>query len=120
MAELFGNEVLTAPALAELATFGGEDVSVITEIGSGAESGATTVEELIIEANRAFEQAQRYAQEGNWAGYGEEIAALEETLARLAELTGVQIEPTPEAESEVSDAGELPTPGPTVEPESQQ
>jgi hypothetical protein len=54
-----------------------------------------TLEELVAQANEQFEQAQAYAREGDWAGYGEEIAALEETLARLAELTGVELEPVP-------------------------
>jgi uncharacterized protein len=120
LAELFGNDVLAAPALAELATFGGEDATAISEMDGGTGAGASTVEELVAEANRSFEQAQSYAQEGNWAGYGDEIAALEATLARLAELTGVQLEPTPEAEPEASDTGELPASSPTVEPESQE
>jgi uncharacterized membrane protein (UPF0182 family) len=97
LAELFGDEVLSTPELAELATFGGEDRPAIpTTSGEGEEETApATVEEPVALANQQFEQAQSYAREGDWAGYGEEIAALEQTLARLAELTGVELQPTP-------------------------
>mgnify|MGYP006285826653 CR=1 FL=1 len=43
---------------------------------------------LIEQAQTHFESAQQAAQNGDWATYGEEIAALEEVLADLAELTG--------------------------------
>jgi uncharacterized membrane protein (UPF0182 family) len=42
---------------------------------------------LIDEANSTFERAQQLLQQGDFAGYGEEIARLEEILQRLAELT---------------------------------
>ena len=54
-----------------------------------------TVEELVVQANEQFVMAQEYAQAGNWAGYGDAIVALEDTLTQLAELTGVQLEPAP-------------------------
>lgn len=97
LAELFGNEVLSSPELAELATFSGEDRPAIPVTGGEGEEepAPATVEELVALANEQFERAQSFAQEGDWAGYGEEIDALEETLARLAELTGVELEPTP-------------------------
>ncbi|MFZ1399470.1 MAG: UPF0182 family protein, partial [Candidatus Promineifilaceae bacterium] len=46
------------------------------------------VEELIAAANAHFEAAQTAQQNGDWATYGAELAALEETLNRLVELTG--------------------------------
>ena len=45
------------------------------------------VETLIQQANESFNLAQQLLQQGNFAGYGEEIERLEEILQRLAELT---------------------------------
>jgi len=42
---------------------------------------------LIAKAQGHFDRAQQYLQEGNWAGYGAELAELEQTLADLARLT---------------------------------
>lgn len=47
-----------------------------------------TVEELINSASAHFEAAQTAQQNGDWATYGTELDALEETLTRLMELTG--------------------------------
>jgi uncharacterized membrane protein (UPF0182 family) len=46
------------------------------------------VEELISAANAHFEAAQAAQRSGDWATYGTELTALEETLNRLVELTG--------------------------------
>jgi uncharacterized membrane protein (UPF0182 family) len=43
---------------------------------------------LIEQANQSFERAQQLLRDGDFAGYGEEIARLEEILQRLAELAG--------------------------------
>ena len=45
------------------------------------------VETLIQQANESFDLAQQLLQQGDFAGYGEEIERLEEILQRLAELT---------------------------------
>ena len=45
------------------------------------------VQELVNEANDTFVRAQERLQQGDFAGYGEEIERLEEILQRLAELT---------------------------------
>jgi uncharacterized membrane protein (UPF0182 family) len=101
LVELFGPQVLAEPGLAELAAFGLEgSVDEALEAAAAGTTGAgldlATVDELIVEANRQFERAQEYSRAGDWAGYGIEIAALEETLGRLAELTGATlVEPTP-------------------------
>ena len=42
---------------------------------------------LITEAQQHYEQAQQYLQAGDWAGYGEELDALEAVLDKLAETT---------------------------------
>ncbi|MCC6458644.1 MAG: UPF0182 family protein [Caldilineaceae bacterium] len=106
LVDLFGEDLLAEPVFAELATFGNETAPAVVTSGAGGETGTApaTVGELVAQANEQFEQAQTYAREGNWAGYGEEVAALEATLARLAELTGVELEPTPMPTLEASPA----------------
>ncbi|SFI20017.1 hypothetical protein SAMN05192551_10867 [Tindallia magadiensis] len=42
-----------------------------------------TVQEIIQEANRAFDEAQEASQQGDWAAYGEALERLEEALRRL-------------------------------------
>ncbi len=46
------------------------------------------IADLVAEAQQHYEQAQEYLQTGDWAGYGSELEALQETLDRLAELAG--------------------------------
>jgi uncharacterized membrane protein (UPF0182 family) len=48
------------------------------------------VAKLIAEARQHYEQALEKQKAGDWAGYGEELKALEETLNKLAALTGGQ------------------------------
>jgi len=45
------------------------------------------VAELIRQAQVHFEKAQEYLQAGDWAGYGEELDALQKVLEQLVELT---------------------------------
>ncbi len=42
---------------------------------------------LIEKAQGHFDRAQEYLRQGNWTGYGDELSALESTLADLARLT---------------------------------
>jgi uncharacterized membrane protein (UPF0182 family) len=104
LVQLFGEEVLANAQLASLAAFGdeGEGAILLPENAEGATVETLSVEELVGLANEQFEQAQADARDGDWAGYGEAIAALEATLARLAEITGVQLEPTPVPELDAS------------------
>ena len=51
---------------------------------------ATDIANLIEEAQRHYNKAQQYLKAGDWAGYGEELAALEAVLDRLAELVAEQ------------------------------
>ncbi len=48
----------------------------------------TDLRGLIDQAQAHFERAQEYLQEGDWAGYGAELAQVEEALAQLAILAG--------------------------------
>ncbi|MBI2850803.1 MAG: UPF0182 family protein [Chloroflexi bacterium] len=43
---------------------------------------------LIAIAQKHYAKAQEYLKAGDWAGYGEELAALNEVLAQMAELAG--------------------------------
>ncbi|RQD72632.1 MAG: UPF0182 family protein [Tindallia sp. MSAO_Bac2] len=44
-----------------------------------------TIQEIIREANQAFDDAQQASQQGDWASYGEALERLEEALRRLEE-----------------------------------
>ena len=49
-----------------------------------------TITSLIEEAQRHYDEAQRYLKAGDWAGYGNELDALEAVLDRLAELADTE------------------------------
>ena len=51
------------------------------------ETVSSEVTDLIAEAQEHYDQAQQYLKDGDWSGYGEELAALKDVLDRLAELT---------------------------------
>jgi uncharacterized membrane protein (UPF0182 family) len=51
---------------------------------------AAEIADLIEEAQLHYNQALQYLQAGDWAGYGEELAALEAVLDQLAELTAAE------------------------------
>jgi len=47
----------------------------------------TDIAQLIESAQSHYDKAQEYLQQGDWTGYGKELAALKDVLNRLAELT---------------------------------
>jgi len=51
---------------------------------------AAEIADLIEEAQLHYNQALQYRKVGDWAGYGEELAALEAVLDQLAELTAAE------------------------------
>ncbi len=51
---------------------------------------AADIANLIEEAQRHYNQAQQYLKAGDWAGYGEELDALEAVLDQLAELAAAE------------------------------
>ena len=53
--------------------------------GGGTQTGELTQDELIEKAVTAFENAQNAQQSGDWAGYGEYLDELEETLNQLSQ-----------------------------------
>jgi uncharacterized membrane protein (UPF0182 family) len=56
-------------------------------VGPQSPEEVTDIAQLIKSAQNHYDKAQEYLKEGNWAGYGEEIAALKQVLDRLAELS---------------------------------
>jgi uncharacterized membrane protein (UPF0182 family) len=102
LAALVGNDVLNEAGLAELA--GGQPATGERPASTLPAATATSLEELIIQANSQYNVAQEQLRTGNWAGYGESMTALQATLEQLAQLTGVD-GPTPTA-----------TPAPTEKP----
>ena len=113
LAGLFGSDILAESKLAELATTGtGElpsEVSSTEGESAPANLAGSTLEELILEANSRYEQAQNALQSGDWASYGTELEALERVLERMVEVSGAAPDPTPEP---------LPSPTPAAEQSS--
>ncbi|MCB0062696.1 MAG: hypothetical protein KDE19_11295, partial [Caldilineaceae bacterium] len=64
--------------------------------GDTTDLSNATIEELIISANAAYDQAQANLRDGNWTGYGNEMTRLQSFLAQLATITGIPEEPLPE------------------------
>jgi len=94
LAALFGDKVLKEPGLADLATFGRGGQPITTTEGAGSATGeADTVNSLIAQANKQYQQAQQDLRAGNWASYGEQMTALQQTLNKLAQISGVQLAP---------------------------
>lgn len=89
-----GEQIAMEPTLAEsiAAIFGTEEPPDTTETEPPVtpepeeEPLAAEIAELIAEAQQHYEQAQQYLRDGDWAGYGREMEALEAVLAQLAEL----------------------------------
>ena len=108
LAELFGQSILTDTKLAELATSGNgvppAELPTVEQEEGDVDLTASTLEELILQANNRYSQAQDALLSGDWATYGAELDALEKVLDRLLEVSGLSPEPTPEP---------LPSPTPT-------
>jgi uncharacterized membrane protein (UPF0182 family) len=95
-----GDNIVMTPTLSESleAVFGAGEVPVIPEIPAETEEPEEPEEPtepvpgdiagLIAQAQQHYDKALEYQREGNWAGYGEEIEALQKVLEQLAELTG--------------------------------
>jgi len=89
-----GQQIAMELTLAESLTaiFGAEappiEVVVIPPAPPEPEEPVTAeIANLIEEAQLHYNQAQQYLKAGDWAGYGEELAALKTVLNQLAELT---------------------------------
>ncbi|MFN8440314.1 MAG: UPF0182 family protein [Caldilineaceae bacterium] len=120
--QLFGRRVLSDPRLAALAiqpVTNEDEVIAASEPSTSASSpsnapdlNGSSLDELITLANQQYTQAQSALKNGDWATYGNEINALQNTLRRLAEVSGVTLPTeTPAASAETPTAEATPTPG---------
>ncbi|MXX26583.1 MAG: UPF0182 family protein [Caldilineaceae bacterium SB0668_bin_21] len=108
LADLFGQDILADTKLAELAISGdGEmpaELPVAEQEEVDVDLAASSLEELILEANSRYTRAQDALLAGNWAAYGAELDGLERILDRMLEVSGLSAEPTPQPQ---------PSPAPT-------
>ena len=88
---VIGEQIAMEPRLQEsiAAIFGMEQPPSATAPAPPVppETVSSEVTDLIAEAQEHYDQAQQYLKDGDWSGYGEELAALKDVLDRLAELT---------------------------------
>jgi len=88
-----GDEIAMRDTLAQcLTAIFGEGTTGVPETPTTPSTPGQEVPEdvraLIEQAQQQFARAQEYLQQGDWAGYGSELTALEATLAELARITG--------------------------------
>lgn len=118
--KMFGRETVSRAGLQDLA-------NVALAGDPSAASGATdtingpsaadgfqnaSIEDLVLAANTRYNNAQAQLRAGNWAGYGEEMQALQAVIQQMAQVMGVQVElPAPAAGAAIT-----PT-VPTAEPQ---
>ncbi len=117
LAELFGQDILADTKLAELAVSGDGELAAETAAVEREEVevdlAASSLEELIVEANSRYSRAQEALTSGDWAAYGAELEGLERVLERMLDLSGFSAEPTPEPTLEP-----VPSPTPAAEDSS--
>jgi len=93
-----GEQIAMEPSLEEslAAIFGAEALPTEpVEPPAPVEPGEPVtpdIADLIAEAQEHYNKAQQYLQAGDWAGYGEELDALEAVLTQLAELAAEDTE----------------------------
>ena len=81
-----GDRIIMANTLDEaLASFGGTPVTRPPQQVEPTEP--SDVDELALSAMEHYEQAQQYLQQGDWAGYGAELEAMQNDLQALVEAT---------------------------------
>ncbi|MFC1921486.1 UPF0182 family protein [Chloroflexota bacterium] len=90
-----GEHIVMTPTLAQSleAIFGAGEVPVIPvtppppDTEEPKEPVTGDIASLIVQAQQHYDKAMEYQKEGNWAGYGQEIDALQAVLEQLAILT---------------------------------
>ena len=104
--KMFGRDTVSRAGLQDLAdvVLAGEPsaASGATDTigGPGATGGLqdASIEDLVLAANTHYNNAQAQLRAGNWAGYGEEMQALQAVIQQMAAAMGVQAElPAPAA-----------------------
>jgi hypothetical protein len=92
------DKIAMKPSIAEslAAIFGeslpvtGEPETELPEIPSVETPFSSDIVVLIEQAQQHYEQAQEFVKNGDWAGFGEEWAKLENVLEELARLTAIE------------------------------
>ena len=104
--KMFGRDTVSRAGLQDLANvaLAGEPSAASgatdTINGPGAADGLqnASIEDLVLAANTHYNNAQAQLRAGNWAGYGEEMQALQAVIQQMAQVMGVQVElPAPAA-----------------------
>ena len=122
--KLFGRDTVSRAGLQDLATvaLAGEPsaASGATDTFNGPASADglqnASVEDLVLAANTRYNNAQAQLRAGNWAGYGEEMQALQAIIQQMAQVMGVQVElPAPAADAAITPT--VPAPLPDAEPQ---
>lgn len=119
LADLFGRDILNEATLAELVTEG--EVSPEQTAPSATPSNLqanATLDELILQANQLYNQAQESLRNGDWTQYGTQIDALQSVLEQLATVAGVEPPPQPGQTTPPTPSaaeGTQPQPEPTAE-----
>ena len=97
LAKLFGRNILSDSRLASLNSAGLEALNTSADTPAGDNNlsldANATVEELIVEANTRYANAQEFLRNGDWSGYGREMATLQQLLSQLADVVGADVEP---------------------------
>lgn len=93
LAEMFGSEILDEAGLTELTAGMESSTPIPATVTTGVETPTldltnATVNQLIAQANTAYEQAQVALRNGDWATYGAQMEILQQTLQQLTQLTG--------------------------------
>lgn len=123
LAQLFGRDVLEDARLAQLALVDGDTLpaDLPEQPLVSPELADSTLDELIVEANAVYIAAQEALRAGAWADYGVQMTRLQSVLERLAEVSGVEIEPVevvpaPDAETPAEAPENAPAPEATPTP----
>jgi uncharacterized membrane protein (UPF0182 family) len=110
---LFGNQIARSPVIAELGANAVSPSDAAVQV-LGESAAPATVEDLILQANAQFATAQERLREGDFAGYGELVDALQATLRDLARVGGIAL-PTPTPAAPAVDASAATTETGTLE-----
>ncbi|MCB0106501.1 MAG: UPF0182 family protein, partial [Caldilineaceae bacterium] len=92
LASLFGEDILNDEAVAELAA-GAEPSESAVGVTSpfATDLSGATIDDLILNANDTYEQAQAALRDGDWTSYGTQMDRLQSILEQLAQTAGISL-----------------------------
>ena len=91
---------------------GPTDTTAAPSAAGGAQGGSlqnASLQDLVIAANLHYTNAQNELRAGNWAGYGEEMNALQAVIEQMMALSGVQLEGTATPDAAETPQSSVPT-----------